>query len=395
MEDLYSNIQDLLQLEEADPRENDESAPEQEAELLENKIEEENIQTTLKLDYRLKTCVERAELVNRIVAQTPQENLTHRYLEILGDYIMGGISKEEKKERLYLTDNRRITIDRRETSFEGLAEKFENGEDGIYNLITNDKNIIFQHKQEITQEDIETIPGLKELREAIEQVEEAGKAATGRRKYLLKKQLIEMRKDQYILKNSFKAPMRTLPSFRGANKIDLFEKKYIDENGNPQSTGLISLFNPEHISAILCHYNALKIETKGRYQDDFYYLMEDFDSLLTKALAQYPAYLDIVKWKIEGKTNLEIQQLLLQHHNISHSIQYISSLWRNKIPKIIAEQEQEDFLIWYYETQEQGPMKRCACCKQLKPATGRFFSKNKTSKDGWYSWCKKCRNTKK
>jgi hypothetical protein len=53
--------------------------------------------------------------------------------------------------------------------------------------MTNDKNIIFQHKQEITKEDIETIPGLKELREAIEQVEVAGKAATGRKKYLLKK----------------------------------------------------------------------------------------------------------------------------------------------------------------------------------------------------------------
>lgn len=143
MEDLYTNIQDLLQLDEADPCENDESAPEQEAELLENKIEEENIKPTLKLDYKLKTCAERAELVNRIVEQTPEENLTNKYLEILGDYIMGGITKEEKKAHLYLTDNRRITIDRRETSFEGLAEKFENGEDGIYNLIANDKNIIF------------------------------------------------------------------------------------------------------------------------------------------------------------------------------------------------------------------------------------------------------------
>ena len=43
MEELYSDIQDLLQLEEADPYNNDESAPEQEAELLETKIEEENI----------------------------------------------------------------------------------------------------------------------------------------------------------------------------------------------------------------------------------------------------------------------------------------------------------------------------------------------------------------
>ena len=165
----YNDIQDLLLIDEADPDfENEEAAPEQEAENIENEIEEAQISQTLRLDYKLKTCEERADLVNKIVAQTPQEALTNRYLEILGDYIMGAISKEEKKEHLYLTDNRRITIDRRETSFEGLAEKFENGEDGIYQLMTNDKNIIFQHKQEITQEDIETVPGLKELRAAID-----------------------------------------------------------------------------------------------------------------------------------------------------------------------------------------------------------------------------------
>ena len=394
MENQYSNIQDLLQLDEADQCENDESAPEQEAELLEQKIEEENIHPTLKLDYKLKTCEERAELVNQIVARTPQEHLTNRYLEILGDYIIGGISKEEKKERLYLTDNRRITIDRRETSFEGLAEKFENGEDGIYNLITNDKNIIFQHKQEITQEDIETIPGLKELRESIAKIEEAGKVATGKRKYLLKKQLIEMRKDQYILKNSYRAPIKLAPSARGINKIDLSEQRYVDEKGNPQSKGLISFFKPEHISAILCNYNLLKTETRGKYQSDFYYLMEDFDLLFNKALKNYPIYLDLALMKINNATNLEIQQKLFEKHKILYSIQYISSLWRNKIPKIIADQAQEDFLIWHYETQQQGPMKRCACCGEKKPANNKFFSKNKTSKDGWYSWCKKCRNSK-
>jgi hypothetical protein len=100
---------------------------------------------------------------------------------------MNAISKEEKKQRLFLTDNRRVTIDKRETSLEGLAEKFENGEDGIYNLMTNDKNIILTPKVSITEEDIAEIPGLRELREAINTVEQMAKAATGKRKYLLKK----------------------------------------------------------------------------------------------------------------------------------------------------------------------------------------------------------------
>lgn len=100
--------------------------------------------------------------------------------------------------------------------------------------------------------------------------------------------------------------MSITPTPKGINKIDLSECKYIDENGNPQSTGLISFFKPEHISAILCNYNALQLETKGRYWDDFYYLMQDFDKLINRALKDYPMYLDIVKYKIDGKSNIEI-----------------------------------------------------------------------------------------
>jgi len=71
-----------------------------------------------------------------------------------------------------MTDNRRVTIDKRETSLEGLIEKFENGADGIYNMMTNDKNIIMTPKVEITEQDIAEVPGLRELREAINVVEQ-------------------------------------------------------------------------------------------------------------------------------------------------------------------------------------------------------------------------------
>ena len=100
--------------------------------------------------------------------------------------------------------------------------------------------------------------------------------------------------------------MNITVSARGINKIDLSERRWVDEQGEPQSSGLISFFNPLHISAILCNYNALKIETKGRYWDDFFYLMEDFDDLLRRALDDYPLYRDLVRLKIEGKQNIEI-----------------------------------------------------------------------------------------
>jgi hypothetical protein len=83
-----------------------------------------------------------------------------RYLEILADYLVLCMEKQEKKQRKILTDNRMATVDKREVSFEGLVSQFENGEDGIYNLITENKDIIFQPKITITKNDIQEIQPL-------------------------------------------------------------------------------------------------------------------------------------------------------------------------------------------------------------------------------------------
>ena len=67
------------------------------------------------------------------------------------------MEKQEKKEKKIITENRLVTITKRETSFEGLVSKFENGEDGIYNFIINDKQAIFQPKPKITKKDFELL----------------------------------------------------------------------------------------------------------------------------------------------------------------------------------------------------------------------------------------------
>ena len=118
------------------------------------------------------------------------------------------MEKEEKKERKILTDNRMATINKREVSYEWLVSQLENGEDGIYNLIAeNGKNTILQPKVTITKKDLEEIPFLQQLRESIELWEAMLKKASGREAFIIKRTLIEMRKDQYVIKNA-----RTCPS---------------------------------------------------------------------------------------------------------------------------------------------------------------------------------------
>ena len=362
---------------------------------LEEQLIEENIVPATKLDYKLESPQERNELVKKIIDETPPEKLTQRYLEILTDYIIFAMDKEERKRKKILTDNRMVTVNKRETSFEGLVGKLENGEDGIYNMIANDKNILFTPKISITQEDIETITPLKELRDAIEQVEAAEKRATGKKKFLLKKQLIEMRQDQYVIKNSYKQPIYCVNGIKSFAKLDLSENITIDENGEIHTDCLISIFNPKHISLLLCNYSKLKEETYSKFTSDAYYMMQDLDNLIDAALAEdYPMYYDLLIYKIDGLQNIEIQQRIENEFGIKHSVEYISSLWRNKIPKIISEKAKEEYIIWYYTYKEYGKWKKCSRCGQIKLAHNRFFSKNKTSKDGFYSICKCCRNKK-
>ena len=352
-------------------------------------------QGAIKLDYSLESPADRTKLVERIVKETPPEKLTNRYLEILSDYIIFAMDKEERKEKKILTDNHMVTVNKRETSFQGLVSKFENGEDGIYNMIANDKNIIFTPKVSITQQDIDEIPELKQLKEAIDKVEKEFKAATGKRKFLLKKQLIEMRQDQYVIKNSYRQPIYCVNIVKSFSKMDLNENITINENGEIENNSLVSFLEPKHISALLCNYSRLKEDVWGKFYSDSYFLMEDLDTLIERTLKEdYPLYYDLIIYKIDGKQNIEIQKLLNEKHGIKHSVEYISSLWRNKIPKLLAEKAQEDYLVWYFTMKEKGKWKRCSRCGQIKLAHNKFFSKNKTSKDGYYSICKACRNKK-
>lgn len=351
---------------------------------------------TIRLDYTIEDPEERVKLVNRIVENTPPEKLNNKYLQILADYIIFAMTKREKKQKNINTDNRMVTINRRETSFQGLVGKFQNGEDGIYNMIINDKNVLLTPKYKISQEEAQNIPQLKRLREEIKKVQELQKKARGKKKYLLKKQIIEMRQDQYIIKSSYRPVTYSLNLIKSFSTLDLSDKIEINQSGDIINKGLISLMNPTHISILLCNYSKIKQQAEGHFTSDIFYLMMDLQNIVDAALKEkYPLYYDLLIYKIDGKSNLEIQQLLYNTYNISYSIEYLSSLWRKKIPKLIAEYEEKEYLVWYYTFVEKGKWKRCSRCGQVKLAHNKFFSKNNTSKDGYYSICKQCRNRKK
>lgn len=357
--------------------------------------EEDSKRPYPRLDYTITDPQERNQKVHEIVNSVSPEKLTPYYLEQLTKYLTETL--ENKKEKKVLTDNRMVTINKRETSYEGLVAKLENGEDGIYNFMTGgDKNILLVPKIQITEDDIATIPGLKELREEIKKVEIRQRAARGKQKFLLTKQLIEMRQDQYVLKSAYKPPIAMMKVTKNINQIDLDEHITIDENGDPVSDCLVSLFDPHHVCCLLCNYSKLKEDCWGHFDSDWWYLMEDFDNLSERALKEdYPILYDIMIYKIDGLQNKDIAARIKQDYDVSYSVEYLSAVWRKKIPKIIADKAKEEWIVWHYTYKEKGKWKRCSCCHEIKLAHPYFFTRNKTAKDGWYSMCKCCRNKKK
>lgn len=305
------------------------------------------------------------------------------------------MEKEERRSRKILTDNRMTTVSKRETSFEGLTQQLENGEDGIYNLITNDRQVIFQPKVTITKQDLEDIPALRQLREAIEIWEKKLETAQGKDRFTIKKALIEMRRDQYIIKNAYRRPITPNKLTRSAHTITLDDTTCDFTTDNYPVPRGVSLMDPKVCEAILCSYSKLKQDSWDRFDGDTWYLLYDFENIVDRALAPYPLYMRLLECKIDGMQNIDIQRTLESEFGITHSVEYISSLWRNKIPKLIASTAEDEYLDYYFQNMVPGRYKKCSRCGQIKLAHNKYFSKNKTSKDGLYSICKACRNAKK
>lgn len=350
----------------------------------------------IKLDYGITSPEERNALVHNIVNEIGQENLNSRALEFMADYLVFCMEKEDKKKKEILTDNRMTTVNKRESSLEGLSAKLENGEDGLYKLITNDKNVILSPSVSIEQKDLDDIQPLRQLREAIN----AASALRGEGKdaYRIKRMTIELRQDQYIIKNAYRKPIYFLKTSRTNPVYDWdSDTSYEDANGDCVfvSENRLDLTDYRHVSAVLCNYSILKEKTHDELESDIRWILGDLEGIIETALPQnFPMYYDIIIWKIDGKSNLEIQELLAEKYGTTHSQEYISSLFRNKIPKLIAEKVSEQWLLWFYTYKAKAEWKTCTRCKETKLAHNRFFSKNKTAKSEYYSICKSCRNKK-
>ena len=223
------------------------------------------------------------------------------------------------------------------------------------------------------------------------------KVVEGHDAYIIKRTLIDLRKDQYLIKAAYRRPVTPTKIIHSKSYIPLdgYNELKVEQSDITVVPHGVTLTDPNVCSAILCNYSKLKEDSWGNFESDTWYLLYDFENMCDKALENYPMYMRIVELKIDGCQNQEIQERLQMEFGIKHSFEHISSLWRKKIPKLIASAAEDDYLYWYYTHVEQGVFKKCNRCGQVKLRINKYFSKNNTSSDGFYSICKECRSVKK
>ena len=328
------------------------------------------------LDFNLKTSCERVKYVENILKST---NPSPAELEKMADYILFPGSTKDAKEKNLISENHQLTINKRETSLEKQVEIFD---EKVNHLFTHDKNVIFRPSIQITPKDKATIAEIKQIAEAVDVLLLKERESTGLDKYRIKKAIIELRKDQYVIKEFYNNPTRLQEVPHGSYHV--FPR--LDN---------IDFTNPKHVSECLCLYSKLKQASEGEFQGDTWYMMEDLDHLIDHALVGQDRLKLILILKIDGKQNSYIKEQLQLIFGLSYTPEYISSLWRHKIPELIAKQAVIEYEEWYYTFVEKGKWKTCSRCGNTWLASTKFFSRNKTSKDGLYSICKKCRSVRK
>ena len=197
------------------------------------------------------------------------------------------------------------------------------------------------------------------------------------------------------MRSSYRPTIGIVPSYGGRNFPNLDDTFSVDKDDNIITTG-VSLCRPEVCAAIFKHYCRLKEDSWNNFYSDSWYLMLAFDEITQYALSKQPAYYEaIVTYKIDGLSNQEIQKRLKEEYNIYHTVEHISTLWTKKIPALVASAAEDQALDHYYLEVKKGKYKKCSKCGQIKLIHPKYFSKNKTSKDGYYSICKSCRNKKR
>lgn len=314
-----------------------------------------------------------------------------RLIERMADYIL---YPETSRQNNLISINRQKTIDKRETSLEKtIAKTIDWSDDSVLSSDKKpDKNIIAYPKKTIKPRHLDQVPNLVDLIEGIRVLDEQIKSNeySGMYKFRMKQQLIELRKEQYVLIDQW---MQPIVFKKLDHPYDWAAKQYSEDT--PMRQCRIDLTNPDHIVQLFKYYGPLKQNNYSNFIGDMFYIILEYEELVEAALKPFPYLYDMYIWRIDQKSLAYVRHNLIMNYGLKYSEEYLSTIYTKKIPRLIAQAAKEKEIMFPWSKYRPHLVKTCNRCGSTFPQHHYWWNRNKSSSDGWYSICKSCRKKKK
>ena len=386
----------------------------------------------LKLDFTIVSSTDRSELVNDFFTQNPTYKPTAHELETITNYILYGKDPDGTS----IVDRKEINIDtkygsykkRQPESLDGLIETPGFNENTICK-----KDIYKKIKPTIDRTIDSNIPGMAELWKVIDRTAAiidtyAGKIEwpyegplpeyTTQQLYQLKHHLIDMRRQQYYLKDVF-CPTEFRYSANVHKQVTIEQESvnweqfefyplglycgdvvrftnprmdskkltYWDRHQELDGRPSIDFTNPEHIYLLIKQYQDLRIQADQDVESTAGALIKTLDFYIERAKLD-EVRLIILKGKLMQQQNDQISVELLEI-GVTHSENYISTIFKKNVCNDIAAAARlnyDEFLA----RDSDDMWKKCSCCGEWKLRDTREYMRKNKSSDGFAGKCKKC-----
>lgn len=406
------------------------------------------------LDYSIERDIDRVRAVKDILDQLPTDP-TQTELEQMGSYILYG--KDENGKNAVQRGETYDGNSRRFNSFKKTEDKVLSLDEVLDNPLADQQKLRPAHERYVyvsrkttikrpkynkkTGELIDIgdgdIPGIWTVWDSVDRLEHwiailekkippdestMVVEVDSYRLYQLKHQLIDLRRHQYYLKDSYKPTLH----FQGCDHpkqqfinwaedaaywmpLDQWQRKVnnsllhsvsknlddyetrINSDGETEVRWVVSrhTFNwedPNHIKALINNYQLMydffkeKLDTYGRT------LIFDFERYREMANLS-PVREFILDKKIQRVPPQEISFLLQEQFGLKYTENYIGHIVLHEIPEKIAAVATRNRML--LETPEED-RKVCYRCGRALPRNTLFYSRNRNRKDGFSSVCKEC-----
>lgn len=395
----------------------------------------------LKLDFSIVTSEERAEFVSNFFGANPDYKPTQNELDTLSNYILYG---KDQADGQSVVDRKEVEID---TKYKSYAKRKAESLDGLLETPGFNENTIVtkyiyrKPKPTIDREADASVPGMRELWGTIDRLAYVLDVCEGRGEldpqqrpipeysttdlYKLKHYLIELRKQQYVLKESARetehlfnpnvhkaggAPehdnpidwdqfwfyplgLCTLPNDGRFAAPEQYEHRvspwdryqHLDDLVHRQ---VIDFTNPEHIYLLCKNYQDLTIaaEQDGESVSDGIVKTLEF---YVKCAALAEPKSTIWQLKCAQWSNEAIRQVVNEQFGMHYNENYISTVFKKNVCTEIAAAARLH-ADYFLNRADDSAWKVCSYCGKRKLRDLREFMKKSKSSDGLAPRCKVC-----